>query len=192
MSGKSTKRSRGFTLIELMIVVAIIGVLASVAIPSFIDYQLKSKRTEAYANLSALAKAQKSYFAEYNAFVGALSEPGFALGRPPTTIPRDMTPLRVAFGQVGWVPEGDVFFDYDTATPDLPGNATCTCIDGCFTATAYGDLDANGRPSAIMFAHPDTTGQFCETSLGGWSPPLNNAGVPMFDEAARVVVADKY
>ena len=118
MSGKSTKRSRGFTLIELMIVVAIIGVLASVAIPSFINYQLSSKRTEAYANLSALAKAQKSYFAEFNDFVPALSEPGFTLGGvAPTTTTRSKVPLEAAFSAVGWIPDGDVFFDYDTATP---------------------------------------------------------------------------
>lgn len=186
MAGKCMKRSRGFTLIELMIVVAIIGVLASVAIPSFINYQLSSKRTEAYANLSALAKAQKSYFAEYNDFAPALSEPGFTLGQPITSTTRSKVPLETAFAAVGWVPDGDVFFDYDTATPALPGSGTCTCVEACFTATAYGDLDGDSLPSALVFAHPDPLGNYCETSLGGFSPPFNGAGQRMFDEVARL------
>ncbi|MBK7948644.1 MAG: prepilin-type N-terminal cleavage/methylation domain-containing protein [Deltaproteobacteria bacterium] len=187
MAGKCTKRSRGFTLIELMIVVAIIGVLASVAIPSFINYQLSSKRTEAYANLSALAKAQKSYFAEYNTFVPALSEPGFTLGSvAPTTTTRSKVPLETAFAAVGWVPDGDVFFDYDTATPGNSGSGTCTCVDACFTAAAYGDLDGDGSISALVFAHPDALGQYCESTMVGFAPPLNTAGSRMLDEVARI------
>jgi prepilin-type N-terminal cleavage/methylation domain-containing protein len=187
------KRSRGFTLIELMIVVAIIGVLASVAIPSFINYQLSSKRTEAYANLSALAKAQKSYFAEYNDFVPVLSEPGYSLGSvPPTTTTRSMVPLSTAFAAVGWTPDGDVYFDYDTATPTLAGVGTCTCVEACFTASAYGDLDGDGYVSTLVYAHPDALGNYCESSMTGYSPPLGASGVRMFDEVARVMIADDF
>jgi len=185
--GIRNRRSRGFTLVELMIVVAIIGVLASIAIPSFINYQLTAKRAEAFANLSSMAKAQKSYFAEFNTFVDVLAEPLGGLGVPPTTVKRDKTPIDVAFAVVGWTPDGDVFFDYDTATPNGPGSGNCTCTESCFTAAAYGDLDGDSRLSVVLYTHPDAVGQFCETAQGNnQSPPLNRAGTPKFDEAARV------
>jgi type IV pilus assembly protein PilA len=56
--------NKGFTLIELMIVVAIIGILASIAIPNFLKFQAKSKQSEAKANLGAIFTAQISYFGE--------------------------------------------------------------------------------------------------------------------------------
>jgi type IV pilus assembly protein PilA len=65
----STLRSKkGFTLIELMIVVAIIGILAAIAIPNFLKFQAKSKQSEAKANLGAIFTGEVAYFGEQNTY----------------------------------------------------------------------------------------------------------------------------
>ena len=69
-------RKGGFTLIELMIVVAIIGILAAIAIPNFLQFQLRSKTGEAKTNLAAIRTAEEGYFAEFNNYVAAPSTPG--------------------------------------------------------------------------------------------------------------------
>ncbi|MGB8367422.1 MAG: prepilin-type N-terminal cleavage/methylation domain-containing protein [Candidatus Babeliales bacterium] len=52
-------KGKGFSLIELMVVIAIIGFLAMVGIPSFVKFLAKAKRAEAYMNLSSIYAAQK-------------------------------------------------------------------------------------------------------------------------------------
>jgi len=71
------RKQRGFTLVELMIVVAIIGILAAIAIPNFIKFQARSKQSEAKTNLKALFQAEKSYFSERDTFSSALNQFGF-------------------------------------------------------------------------------------------------------------------
>ena len=68
---------KGFTLIELMIVVAIIGILAAIAIPNFLNYQCKAKQSEAKSNLGTIRSMQEAYFAEYDTYQG-IAPIGFA------------------------------------------------------------------------------------------------------------------
>ncbi|MEX0939809.1 MAG: prepilin-type N-terminal cleavage/methylation domain-containing protein [Candidatus Babeliales bacterium] len=63
----------GFTLIELMIVVAIIAFLSMISIPSFMRFLAKAKRAEAYMNLGSLYVAQKAYWAEHGKYTNVLS-----------------------------------------------------------------------------------------------------------------------
>lgn len=71
-------KKKGFTLIELMIVVAIIGILAAIAIPNFIKFQARSKTGEAKANLKSLYTSQKSYYSEHDSYNTTLDGVGFA------------------------------------------------------------------------------------------------------------------
>jgi type IV pilus assembly protein PilA len=72
------KLMKGFTLIELMIVVAIIGILAAIAIPNFIKFQARSKQSEAKANLKAMFTAEKAFLQEKDRFSSYVGEVGFA------------------------------------------------------------------------------------------------------------------
>jgi len=58
------KGNKGFTLIELMIVVAIVGILAAIAIPNFLNYQAKAQQSEAKVNLGAIFTNMVAYSAE--------------------------------------------------------------------------------------------------------------------------------
>ena len=65
------KRQQGFTLIELMIVVAIIGILAAIAIPAYQDYTCRAKMSEAVNAVSAAKTAVSEYYISQNAFPAA-------------------------------------------------------------------------------------------------------------------------
>jgi type IV pilus assembly protein PilE len=65
------RKNKGFTLVELMITVAIVGILASIAIPAYSDHVAKSRRADAKAALSQLAQAMERYYTEKSTYVGA-------------------------------------------------------------------------------------------------------------------------
>ena len=74
---KSLKRQDGFTLVELMVVVAIIGLLSAVAIPNFKKYQAKAKTSEAKLQLSALYTAMQSWYSDFDNYGNCLNLMGF-------------------------------------------------------------------------------------------------------------------
>jgi type IV pilus assembly protein PilE len=78
--------SRGFSLIELMIVVAVVAILASIAVPSYRQYVLRSHRTEAKAALLNVAAAQEKFYLQNNTYTTALTDaPPAGLGIAATT-----------------------------------------------------------------------------------------------------------
>jgi len=84
---KQLKGQKGFTLIELMIVVAIIGILAAIAIPNFLQYQLKSRQSEAKTNLQAIKTSEVAFQAERGCYVGIAVEGVVAPAAGTKTIP---------------------------------------------------------------------------------------------------------
>jgi type IV pilus assembly protein PilA len=148
-------RRGGFTLIELMIVVAIIGILAAIAIPNFLRFQLKAKSSEGKTNIAAIRTAEESFFAEYGSYVSADPSPPTILYNQKQTY-SDAVP-GLGFDKVGWSPEGDVYFNYSVAIVPVTFDE--------FTVGAVADIDADGTSQAWGYkkgaepakAHPDGT-----------------------------------
>jgi len=131
---KLNNQRGGFTLIELMIVVAIIGILAAIAIPNFLRFQLKAKSSEGKVNLAAIRTAEHSYFAEYGGYVSSEPSPQATAANLKTNF---FHPIPGAgFDQVGWQPEGDVYFNYQVTTLSPLNNE--------FLASAAADIDNQG------------------------------------------------
>ena len=76
----NSKQQSGFTLIELMITVAIAGILAAIAYPSYTEYVLRGNRTEGQALLNDAAARQERYYAQNNTYADTLAKLGYASG----------------------------------------------------------------------------------------------------------------
>jgi prepilin-type N-terminal cleavage/methylation domain-containing protein len=139
------KVQEGFTLIELMIVVAIIGILAAIAIPSFMDYIKRSKKTEAALQLNKIGKSAKRVYSESSSYVvgiagelpGKLGVGGCCGGGG--TDPNHCKAVPASFAaDTVWkaldfqIDEDNLFrYDYNGASSS-------------FTAMALGDMDCDG------------------------------------------------
>ncbi len=152
-------RASGFTLIELMMVVVILGILAVIAVPKYIGYVYKSKTTEAVGFLAEIKAHQESYRADFGQYCDVSQTPDTYY---PTSDPNDKpaawddtTTLGQRWLQLGAVPPGrQVLFRYATVagppgandTPDKHGFGSSLGYNGSdfwFVSRAYGDLDTD-------------------------------------------------
>ena len=145
-------KQKGFTLIELMIVVAIIGILAAIAIPNFLKFQAKSRQAEAKTNLGGMFTAEESYRAEFSGY----STDMVAIGWSPSGSPRYLYGFTTAFPaggnrdtlDSGVCAAGGACSDaymLDGATPAAPldnADLPATTADNTYyTAGAVGNVD---------------------------------------------------
>ena len=106
---KALRKQEGFTLIELMIVVAIIGILAAIAIPNFLQYQLKSRQSEGKTNLQAIKTSEVSFQAERGCYVGINGEGAAAPAGGTKTAPATWGAGIAAIGANNWCVAGGTF-----------------------------------------------------------------------------------
>jgi type IV pilus assembly protein PilA len=169
------KKKEGFTLIELMIVVAIIGILAAIAIPNFLKFQLRSKAGEGKLNLSGIRTAQESYFAETGTFMAWASNPnpagtlfsqkqqwGVVCAVPP------VPGVDPGFCFIGWEPEGDVYYNYQVNT-----NAALPLPSNQFWAAGESDIDGDATINSWGINKPDIAGNAMAAGPYGCNNVLN-------------------
>lgn len=154
LSPSSSKSAEGFTLIELMIVVLIVGVLAAIAIPAFSQYIHKARMAESVAFLADIKARQEAYKAEFGQFADVSADLN---DYTPTTLPTggdrvswpadaaipnwvqlgaDLdAPTRFQYSVIAGIPGGDA----------APGVYNLPANEFWFVARARGDLDGDSE-----------------------------------------------
>lgn len=159
------KKREGFTLIELMIVVAIIGILAAIAIPAFINYVKRSKTTEASIQVKAMYQGAATYYQGEMAqrtvvAVGAVAmvtRCTVAAGVTSNAPSSQKTVLNwsteaPSFAAIGFNPADPIYYQYSIAAG---GTVAAGCGDmtavgmSLYTFAANGDLDDDAVQSTF-------------------------------------------
>ena len=153
-------RRQGFTLIELMVVVAILGVLAALAVPTLVGYARQAKTSEATTNLNSMFKAAATFYQQERTHQGLLATISVACiveGTPLTPANPDRNKVKFegtgGFTTLGFHAGDYVYFGYAI---DSPATAQIECGYGAnthlYTFRARGDLDGDMQLSTCEMA----------------------------------------
>ena len=141
--GFHTRGGDGFTLIELMLTVSIVGLLATVAIPTMMRFQLKAKAAECRVNIAAIREAEETFFAEFGVYASAV--PVLPLSIGPTRVAWVLANSDVhGFNDIGWSPEGLLYFQYGVKTNG----------ELAYTIEARSDIDGDGSYNSWGYVKP--------------------------------------
>lgn len=152
---KKVQNKEGFTLVELMIVVAIIGILAAIAIPNFLNYQLKSKTAEAKTNLGAIKTSQASYRAENDFYATCKANP---VAVSPTGTKQAWVKPAVGegWGEIGYAPSADVYYVYEVLSKNdnvaVIGTMATKKTGTDYAASAIANLDKKDKNGEFGYA----------------------------------------
>ena len=140
----------GFTLVELAITVAIVGVLATVAIPQYYHMLLRSKRSELPINLDGIRTTELGYHAEWSAFTACALRPSQLPVRTAANSSGGPGPaisiVALDWSLLGWEPDGKVYGQYQVRVDNRPSNPT-------FLSQSYSDIDGDGNISGFQASH---------------------------------------
>lgn len=172
------RQNGGFTLIELMITVAIVGILASVALPMYIKYTYRARTVEAKSNLGALRTSQVAFKTSNDTYLNTAIEPALVGGTPSglkkpwPNMPGAQNAAATGNGthqNIGFEAAGQVYYHY-----------ACAFNGEAIRCEAASDLDADGQGALFSLAwRTDATNVEPNSPFAGavpveeWGPVVN-------------------